>query len=79
MARDCPSKKSKAHGAELTDLSKQDVINDLADRPPWSITDMIARATKFSEEERTAFIQGLQDDEDTTDNPGFLEAWADWP
>jgi hypothetical protein len=74
MARDCPSKKSKARGTELTDLSKQDIIDDLANRPPWSVTDMIVRATKFSEEERTAFIQGLQDDEDTTDDPGFLEA-----
>jgi len=30
MARDCPSKKSKARGAELTDMNKQDIINDLA-------------------------------------------------
>jgi hypothetical protein len=36
---------------------------------------MIACTTKFSEKERTTFIQGLQDDEEeTTDNPGFLEA-----
>ena len=75
MARDCPSKKSKACGAELTDLSKQEIKDSLAERPSWSVTDMIARAAKFSEEERTAFIQGLQeDDEETTDDPGFLEA-----
>ena len=74
MARDCPSKKPKVRSAELTDLSKQDIIDDLANRPPWSVTDMIVRATKFSEEERTTFIQGLQDDEDTTDDLGFLEA-----
>jgi hypothetical protein len=36
---------------------------------------MIACAAKFSEEERTAFIQGLQDDkEEMTDDLGFLEA-----
>ena len=74
MARDCPSKKSKAHGAELMDMSKQDIIDDLASQSNWSVTDMIARAAKFSEEERTAFIQGLQEDEETTDDPGFLEA-----
>jgi hypothetical protein len=32
MARDCPSKKSKACGVELTDMSKQDIIDDLANR-----------------------------------------------
>jgi len=74
MARDCPSKKSKARSMELTDMSKQDIINNLASRSTWSVTDMIARATKFSEEERTAFIQGLQEDEETTDDLGFLEA-----
>jgi hypothetical protein len=75
MAQDCPSKKSKAHGVKLTEGSKQDIINDLASRPPWSVKDMIAYTTKFSEEERTAFIQGLQDDdEETTDDPGFLVA-----
>ena len=41
---------------------------------------MIMHTTKFSDEERSAFIQGLQEDEEgTTDNPGFLEAWAKWP
>jgi hypothetical protein len=75
MARDCPSKKPKVRSAELTDLSKQCIIDDLANQPPWSVKDMIARTAKFSEEERTAFIQGLQDDdEETTDDPGFLEA-----
>ena len=56
MARDCPSKKSKACGAELTDMSKQDIIDDLASWSAWSVMDMIVRAAKFSEEERTAFI-----------------------
>jgi hypothetical protein len=35
---------------------------------------MITCAAKFSEEERTTFIQGLQEDEETTDDLGFLEA-----
>jgi hypothetical protein len=30
LARDCPSKKSKARGVELTDINKQDIIDDLA-------------------------------------------------
>jgi len=79
MARDYPSKKPKAHSVELMDMSKQDIIDDLANWPAWSVTDMIVRAAKFSEEERTAFIQGLQEDEERTDDLGFLEAWADWP
>jgi len=75
MARDCPSKKSKACSAELMDMSKQDIIDDLASQPAWSVTDMITCTTKFSEEERTTFIQGLQEDEEEmTDDPGFLEA-----
>jgi hypothetical protein len=75
MARNCPSKKPKACGVELMDMSKQEIKNSLAERSSWSVTDMIAHAAKFSEEERTAFIQGLQeDDEETTDDLGFLEA-----
>ena len=74
MVQDCPFKKSKARGMELTDMSKQNIIDDLASRASWSVTDMIARAAKFSKEERTTFIQGLQDDEEMTDDPGFLEA-----
>jgi hypothetical protein len=35
---------------------------------------MIMHAAKFSEEERDAFIQGLQDDKDATNDLGFLEA-----
>jgi hypothetical protein len=62
------------------DMSKQEIKDSLAERSSWSVTDMIARTAKFSEEERTTFIQGLQeDDEEMTDDPDFLEAWADWP
>jgi hypothetical protein len=57
------------------DMSKQEIKDSLAERSSWSVTDMIAHTAKFSEEERTTFIQGLQeDDEETTDDPGFLEA-----
>jgi hypothetical protein len=31
MARDCPSKKPKARSAELTDLSKQEIKDSLAE------------------------------------------------
>jgi hypothetical protein len=52
MVRDCPSKKTKAHGTK-TEEEKQKIIEELT---AWSVKDMIAHATKFSEEERTAFI-----------------------
>jgi hypothetical protein len=70
MARDCPSKKSKARSVNLED-NKQKVIKEFT---AWSVKDMITCAAKFSEEERDTFIQGLQDNEETTDDPGFLEA-----
>ena len=74
MARNCPSKKPKAHSVELMDMSKQEIKDSLAERSSWSVTDMIVCTTTFSEEERTAFIRGLQKDEEMTDDPGFLEA-----
>jgi hypothetical protein len=75
MARNCPSKKPKARSTELMDMSKQEIRDSLAERSSWSVTDMIAHAAKFSEEERTTFMQGLQeDDEEMTDDLGFLEA-----
>ena len=67
MARDCPTKKPK--------IRKNEVVEQLQEQAPWSVKDMIARATKFSDEERLAFIQGLQGEEETeTNDPGFLEA-----
>jgi hypothetical protein len=75
MAWDCPSKKTKAHGAK-TEEEKQKIVKELT---AWSVKDMITCTAKFSEEERTTFIQGLQDDEEAIDDPGFLEAWANWP
>jgi hypothetical protein len=70
MARNCPSKKTKARGTNVEE-AKQKIVKELT---TWSVKDMIAHTTKFSDEERTTFIQGLQDDEETTDDPGFLEA-----
>jgi len=75
MAHNCPSKKTKACGTNIKE-AKQKIVEELT---AWLVKDMIARAAKFSEEERTAFIQGLQNDEEMTDDLGFLEAWADWP
>jgi hypothetical protein len=74
IARECPSKKVKARSAELTDLSKQEITDDLTDRSTWSVTEMIARAAKFSEEEKMAFIQGVCEEEVDDKDPGFLEA-----
>jgi hypothetical protein len=50
---------------------KQKIVKELT---AWLMKDIIMHATKFSEDKRDMFIQGLQDDEDMTDDPGFLEA-----
>ena len=67
LARNCPTKKFKARSTDTQETEKK--------KAPWSVQDMVARTTKFSEDERTAFIQALQE-EDATENedPGFLEA-----
>ena len=70
MAHNCPSKKTKACGTNIKE-AKQKIVEELT---TWSVKDSITCAAKFSEEERTAFIQGLQEDEETTDDLGFLEA-----
>jgi len=75
IARNCPTKKTKACSAKVEE-DQQKIAEELT---TWSVNDMIARATKFSDEERSAFIQGLQEDEEeTTKDPNFLEAWAKW-
>jgi hypothetical protein len=71
ISRNCPTKKTKAHSAKVEE-DQQNIIEELA---TWSVNDMIAHATNFLDEERSAFIQGLQEDEEgPTDDPGFLEA-----
>ena len=75
MAWDCPSKKTRTCCVKIED-DKQKIVKELT---AWLMKDIIMHATKFSEDKRDMFIQGLQDDEDMTDDPGFLEAWADWP
>jgi len=71
IARNCPTKKTKARGATVEE-NQQEIDEELT---TWSVNDMIAHATKFSDEERSAFIQGLQEDEEEmTEDPNFLEA-----
>jgi hypothetical protein len=75
LTRNCSTKKTKAHSAKVEE-EQQKIVEELT---TWSVNDMIAHATKFSDEERSAFIQGLQEDkEKPTDDLGFLEAWAKW-
>ena len=66
LARDCPTKKLKACSTDTQETEKK--------KAPWSVQDMVARATKFSDEERTAFIQALQEEDTKDEDPGFLEA-----
>jgi hypothetical protein len=67
----CPTKKTKARGTKVEE-DQQKISEELT---TWSVNNMITRATKFSDEERSAFIQGLQEDEEeTTEDPNFLEA-----
>jgi hypothetical protein len=71
IARNCPTKKTKAHSAKVEE-DQQKIVEELT---TWSVNNMIARATKFLDEERSAFIQGLQEDEEEArDDLGFLEA-----
>jgi hypothetical protein len=71
IARNCPTKKTKARSAKIEE-DQQEITEELT---AWSVNDMITRATQFSNEESSAFIQGLQEDEEgLTDDPGFLEA-----
>jgi len=71
IARNCPTKKTKACSAKVEE-DQQKIIEELT---AWSVNDMIVHATKFSDKERSTFIQGLQeDDEEATEDPGFLEA-----
>ena len=42
--------------------------------PAWRMQDMITHTIKFSDEEHKAFIQGLQEEEEETEDPDFLEA-----
>jgi hypothetical protein len=71
IARNCPTKKTKVRGAKVEE-DQQKIVEELT---TWLVNDMIACATKFSDEERNTFIQGLQEDEEEiTKDPGFLEA-----
>jgi hypothetical protein len=71
LARNCPTKKTKARGAKVEE-DQQKIVEELV---TWSVNDMIAHTTKFLDEERSAFIQGLQEDEEEPANDlGFLEA-----
>jgi hypothetical protein len=71
LTRNCPTKKTKARGAKVEE-DQQKIVEEPT---TWSMNDMIAHATKFLDEERSAFIQGLQEDEEgPTNNQGFPEA-----
>ena len=73
ISRNCPTRKLNARSAEIEEAEEDTNGKGAQPEAPWLMKDMIARAAKFSDEERLAFIQGLQDDKETED-PGFLEA-----
>jgi hypothetical protein len=71
IARNCLTKKTKACSTKIEE-DQQEIAEELT---AWSVDDMIACTTQFSNEERSTFIQGLQEDkEGPTDDLGFLEA-----
>jgi len=55
IARNCLTKKTKAYGVKVEE-DQQKIVEELT---TWSVNNIIACATKFSDEERSAFIQGL--------------------
>ena len=59
MARDCPTKKTKVRSAEITKIKEGDKEEGAQAQSSYSVQDMVARAMKFSDEERLAFILGL--------------------
>ena len=71
MARDCPTKKLKARSAEITK-----VLEEVAtpEQLLYSVQEMIARATKFSNKEQSAFIQGLCEEDEDEKTLGFPQA-----
>ena len=74
LARNCPDRKPRARSAETSEEVEETSKKGAPPTPAWRMQDMIARAMKFTDEEREAFIQGLQEDEEETEDPGFLEA-----
>jgi len=74
LARNCPDRKPRVRSAEVSEEVEETSKKGAPPTPAWRMQDMIARAMKFTDEEREAFIQGLQEEEEETEDPGFLEA-----
>ena len=72
--QNCPDRKPHAHSVETSDEVEETSKKGAPPTPAWCMQDMIAHAMKFTDEEREAFIQGLQEDEEETEDLGFLEA-----
>jgi hypothetical protein len=74
ITRECPTKKTKVHSAEITDnqveAEKESAVLELF----YSVQEMIACAAKFLKEEQIAFIQGVCKEDVNNKDLGFLEA-----
>ena len=78
MAWDCPTK-TKVRSTEITEVQEKNKDKGAQAQPFYSVQDMITHATKFLDDERLAFILGLQKEDKDDEDLGFLEAWAKWP
>jgi hypothetical protein len=74
IVRNCPTKKTQVRSTEITDDQLENQEQDAEQQSPFSVQDLIARATKFTDEEKHIFIQGMCEDEVDDRDPGFLEA-----
>ena len=74
ITRNCPTKKTQVRSAEITDNQPEDQEQNAEQQSPFSVQDLIAHATKFTDEEKHIFIQGMCEDEVDDHDPGFLEA-----
>ena len=74
MARDCPIKKTKVCSAEITKGQVENEEKAMPEQLFYSVQQMIMHAAKFSDEEQSAFIQGLNKEDDDDQDLGFLEA-----
>ncbi len=79
MAWDCPTKKTKVWSTEITEVQEEDKNEGAQAQSSYSVQDMIIYTTKFLDDERLAFILGLQKEDKDDKDLGFLEAWAKWP
>jgi hypothetical protein len=74
IVRNCPTKKTQVCSPEITDDQLENQEQAAEQQSPFSVQDLIVCATKFTDEEKHIFIQGMCKDEIDNRDLGFLEA-----